>query len=279
MVEKNVRSMPLSSLEQRRQKKRKKRIKRRIIIISILIVFAGIGMLFTPIFNLKEIEITGNLKLKNEEIIKTGNIITEKNIFSVNLKKTGTAISNIPFVNTVEIKRKLPGTLVINITESVPVAYAAYKNMYVVIDKNGKVLERTNDKSGYFVPQVMGINVLKADPSFKISVKDEENFKKTLEILRDLYNNNFIDKISSISMSENGINLKINDNLTIEMGSYEQFNAKVVMVKEIVSSLPKDAVGVIDARNANRVYYDSALPEEIKPKEEKKETVSEAPEE
>ncbi len=268
MTEYNVHKMPESSYEERRQRKRKKRLRRRITVISILIAGVAIGILFTPLFNLNEVVLGGNERITYNEIIKKGNIVTGKNLFTISLKKTGESISKIPYVNSIEVRRKLPDKLVINITESIPMAYVKIKDSYGVIDKNGKALEKINDTNIYNIPELLEISAEKFTPSEKISVKEEEKFKKTLEILRDLYNNNFIDKIKSVSVSENMIILKVSDKLIIEMGSYEQFNSKIVMVKEIVATLNENDFGTIDASDADRVYFDRTMPEGVLPEVE-----------
>ncbi len=278
MTEYNVHKMPQSSYEERRQKKRKKRARRRITVISILIAGAAIGILFTPLFNLNEVVIGGNERLTYEEIVKKGGIINGKNLFTISLKKTGESISKIPYVNSIEVRRKLPDKLVINITESIPMAYIKIKDAYGVIDKNGKALEKVSAANIYNIPELLDITSKKFTLSEKISANDEEKFKKTLEILRDLYNNNFIDKIKSVSVSEDMIILKVSDKLIIEMGRYEQFNSKIVMVKEIVATLNENDFGTIDASNADRVYFDRTMPEDAQPEgEEATEIEEEAP--
>ena len=156
----------------------------------------------------------------------------------------------------------------VNLTESIPMAYVKVKNTYGVIDKNGKALEKLSDKLSYNIPELTEITVSKFTPSEKISVKEEEKFKKTLEILRDLYNNNFIDKVESVSVSDDMIKLSISDKLTVELGSFDQLNAKIVMVKEIVATLDENDFGIIDASNADRVYYDRVMPDGSIPEEE-----------
>jgi len=266
MTEDNVLILPDRSAEIRRQKRRRKIRRRKITVTIILIIGVMIGIMFTPLFDLQHIVLNGNSRVTVDEVIKKGGIATGDNIFALNLKKIGDGVSKIPYIDTIEVKRGLPDKLIVNITECVPIAVMKTKKGYAVIDKNGKILEALTDKGTYMVPEIMGFVSETVKPLEKISVKEEEIFKKTLEILRDLYNNNFIDVISSISVSEKNIVMKKSDTFVIEMGGFEQFNAKIVMVKEILAGLPSDAVGTLDASNADRVYYDKTNP--VEPQEE-----------
>ena len=92
--------------------------------------------------------------------------------------------------------------------------------------------------------------------SEKIIANNGEIFQKTLEIIRDLYNNSFIGEVLSVETVDEKIILKLSDELIADMGGYERFNAKIVMVKEIALSLPENSVGKIDAQNPDKVYYD-----------------------
>ena len=249
-----------------RKLKRKRRIRRRKRIVTAVLLFgAAIGILFTPLFDLSEVVIEGNEKITAEEIIKKGELEVGKNLFTFNLNKIGGRLEKIPYVNSLLIKRKLPDKIVIKITESAPVAYIPAKNGYVVIDKTGKALEATDDNTLYEIPVAKDISADKFTLSEKIITDNKENFQKTLEILRDLYNNNFIREILSVETVDGKIILKITDELVVDMGEYERFNAKIVMVKEVVASLPENAVGRIDASNPDKVYYNKtppAIPEE-----------------
>ncbi len=254
----------LTLIEQRRLKRKKRRRRRNRILLLILMLGIGIGILFTPLFNLSGVVVAGNERLTSEEIIKTGGFIYGKNIFTVNLKDVGEKISKIPYVETLYIKRRLPDKITVELTECVPMAYVPAAGGYAVIDKTGKALETSENNSLYQLPVLSDFRVEQFTLSEKILTENEEKFKKTLEILLDLYNNSFIDKIKSVSVVEEEIELSISDRLTVRMGSYERFNAKIVMVKEIIANLPEDqAYGVIDAGDPDRVYHDKVMPEGI----------------
>lgn len=261
MSEINVHRLPEREIEKRRQKKRKRRLRRRIILIFLLAVGVMIGILFTPLFTLDKVVLNGNEKITYEQILETGNITTGKNLFTLNLNEIGDELSKIPYVNSINITRKLPDKLVITLTECIPLGYVPMASGYAVIDKDGKVLELSNDTGLYKIPVISDYLSDSAIPSEKISVEEQEKFKKTLEILRDLYNNNFIENIYSMSMSGNEIVFKISDRLIIEMGEYEQFNAKIVMVKEILSKLPENDYGTLRVVSSERVYHDHVMPE------------------
>jgi len=178
-----------------------------------------------------------------------------QNIFKFKLNESGERVSQIPYVNSVFIKRKLPGRIEINVTESIPMGYISYNDKLLVVDKDGKVLEAKNEKINYQIPILSDFKVSQFTLGKKINEKDEEKLKKTLEIAKNLYNNNLIDKIVSITSQKDDFYLIVNDNLKIVIGDTENLSGKLVMLKEVLNKLPEDATGIIDARNADKVYH------------------------
>lgn len=220
-----------------------------------LILAIGIGILFTPLFNISEIEINGNNKIKSDELIKKSGFILGENIFKFKLEDAGDNISEIPYVNSILVERVLPGKMRISITECIPMAYVKCKEKFVVIDKTGKTLEVKNNKNDIKIPILYDFELGGYTLGKKISVKDEEKLKKTLEITRDLYNNNLIEKVTSINSVSGKYYLNLDGNLKILIGDGENLNSKLVMINEVLKKLPKNASGTLDATDSNKVYH------------------------
>lgn len=222
-----------------------------------LILMICIGILFTPLFNLHEIDVSGNNKVKTDELIKVSQFTLGQNIFKFKLNKAGESIAEIPYVNSVLIERKLPGKIKITITESIPLGYVSCNDKVLVVDKEGKVLEIKTEEINYLIPLLNDFEITKFTAGKKIEVKDDEKLQKTLEIAKNLYNNNLIDKVKSISSEKDNYYLHINDNLKALIGDTENLSAKIVMLKEVLGKLPQDATGIIDARDPDKVYHRS----------------------
>ena len=244
-------------IELRRQKRKRRKARRKLVLLIMLVLTICIGILFTPLFNLSEIEIEGNLKLTAEEIIKASGLVMGENIFKFKLKESGEKISKIPYVNSIRVERKLPGKIRIEITESIPMAYIPYNDKLIVTDYEGKVLEVKTEKINYAVPILYDFNLKSFSLGEKINEKDSEKLKKTLEITKNLYNNNLIEKVRSINSVDGEYFLNISEKLKITIGDGSDLSAKLVMLLEVLKKIPADAGGLIDARNADRVYHRS----------------------
>lgn len=130
-----------------------KKSNRKKVIISMLILFiiavgAIIYCLTTPMFNIANIEITGNSKNSVETYISLSKIqLNSTNIFSITKSSIIKNIKENSYVNKVEVKRKLPNTLQINIEERKVAYQAEYNNQLIYIDEQGYILEINEEKN------------------------------------------------------------------------------------------------------------------------------------
>ena len=125
------------------QIRKKRRIKTCIKLLLLLAVIIGliIYLMLSPIFNIKNINVEGNSSISSEQIISLSNIQKDNNLFKVSNKDTISAIKENPYVKTVEIKRTLPDTITLVITERVKAYMLEHGSSYAYIDSQGYILE------------------------------------------------------------------------------------------------------------------------------------------
>ena len=107
------------SKKQRQILKKKKRIKRMLKFTALLIIIIA-GIIFalvSPIFNIKEIDVSNNNQINTETIISLSQLNLGQNIFKFNKNKVNKNIKTNAYIESVEIKRKLPNKVQIQIEE------------------------------------------------------------------------------------------------------------------------------------------------------------------
>ena len=120
------------------------------IIVLIGIIIAGIIFaLLSPIFNVKEIRVIGNSKISTDTIISLSGLKSEQNIFDFKTSNVVDAIKQNAYVDTVDVQRKLPDIININIVERVATYILKFGNAYVYINNQGYILEITNKEANY----------------------------------------------------------------------------------------------------------------------------------
>ena len=89
----------------------------KIFLILILLIIAIIFVLSSSLFNIKSINVLNNNILSNEDIISLSNINIGQNIFKINKNASIDHLKENAYIEEVNISRKLPNTLEINIKE------------------------------------------------------------------------------------------------------------------------------------------------------------------
>ena len=222
-----------------KNKKRKKRKSSKkimgifsgILLIGVIAVFA-----FTaPIFNITQIEVKDNSQVSSDTIISLSGLKKGENIFKFN----SSIIQNIKenqYVEEVKIKRKLPGTIQISITERNIKYQIKLINSYAYIDKNGYILEISSVKKE--VPIIVGLNVTENDLINKkrLEIKDLEKLNKIQKII-EASKSIDIDSIITEVNIENDENYYIyieSQNKKIYIGNTNNLQNKMLYVKKIL---------------------------------------------
>jgi cell division septal protein FtsQ len=109
-------------------------------------------------FAIATIEIEGNQKLSNAQVLAAMPLHLGDNIFKANVAESEPAIRQLPWVSKVDVSRHLPNTIRVRLRERVAAAVAVLGDMYF-IDSNGQPFKRidlaVDDVAG--LPIISGI--------------------------------------------------------------------------------------------------------------------------
>ncbi len=125
-----------------------------VIILSILC--------YAVFFKVYKIDVTGDPgEYTAEEIVTASGVKMKQSLFSVDQKKINTlVIDQLPYVQAVNVHKKFPTTVELEVIPSVPVGAIETEGRYLYINSAGKILESempSYDKQKY--PLIVGITV------------------------------------------------------------------------------------------------------------------------
>ena len=135
------------------------------ILVGITIICIGLVGFFicrhwacqSDLFRVCQVLVNGCDRLTEEEILELSDVTDQDNLLSLDLKLIATSIEAHPWVNTIEVKRKLPDHLIITIKEHTPVALLNSDKMYLV-DKQGKIIDELSIDEPVSLPIITGID-------------------------------------------------------------------------------------------------------------------------
>jgi len=135
--------------------------------IILIILIAGAASFFIypqiinyskniTLFNISNIEVTGNEIITHEDVIKTSEIMLNKTSIFINKKDLINKIKTNNLISDVNIIKKYPDKITINIQENKPVALINLENLYY-INKDGKIYNKVNGTHPTNLPVITGI--------------------------------------------------------------------------------------------------------------------------
>ena len=229
-------------IKNKKNKKKKKKNKYNVKLITfvscfLLVIASVIFALTAPIFNIAKIEVTGNSKVQTENIKSLSGLKIGENIFKFN----SSVISNIKenaYIENVEVKRALPDTVKIEVTEREVKYQINLINSYVYIDKYGYILENSAEKKA--VPTIVGLKITEDDlmKKTRLEGKDIETLNKILKITEAAKIIN-IDNIITEINTENDTDYVLyieSEAKTIYIGDTTNLTNKMLYIQKILQN-------------------------------------------
>lgn len=222
------------------RKKKKKRKKKRYLLkflIFLLVLAAVFVFLRSDFFTIEKIDVINNSHYTEEQIIKITGIKTGDNLFEFTSGKLKKRLTADPYIETAEIKRKIPDTLTISVTERVEKIVVPYEEKFIVTDYEGMIL-RLADKA----PDLTVINNLEPKdpkPGTALEVSETQILTDTLNLLKGVEEEGLYFK--SINVSQHTVKAYIYDNLTVE-GNYDNISKNLDKLSVVINDLHKKKV-------------------------------------
>lgn len=235
-----------------------KRIIKFIVLIAIivgLIVF----IMTTPLFNVTRVEIEGNSRISNDRINSLSKISLNINTFQYSKNAIKKYIAEEPYINNVQVKRKLPNTIIINVEERTRDFIIYSMGSYIYINKQGYILEVTNEPEN--LPEIKGFTTSedKLTPGNILSDEDLEKINTTMEIINTIKSNEINSYIDSINVEDKNdyVIIMKEENKKIHLGNANNINDRILMLKEILTK-EKGKTGEVFIQDLNKVYFREA---------------------
>lgn len=246
--------------QQQQKQKRLAMQRRRALIVLILSIIAVIVLMFmTPIFNIKQIAVSGNNVVTLEEINSTVGDLIGENLFKAGKETVRKRLNAIPYIDDVSVSKKLiPPTLRIAVTECRPAAYIGIDTETSVIDSNLKVLgDRTVFSDGN-IPNIIGVETVSGNVGEIIECENPEKLEILKIALKTMEQTGIIDKVKDIDITETtSIKFRYDDRLDVLCGTQLDLERKLRLFKETVSNnnLAENANGTVDLSVTGKAVY------------------------
>ncbi len=242
------------------KKKRKKR--RKYAFYSMLTVFFVllITMLsLTVFFNINDIAVTGNSYYSDSAVIKISGLEKGQNLFRMNKFRIIEGMyKQMPYASEITIDRHLPVGIEIIIKECTPYMVAQVGKEYCILDENLKVLEKT-ETAPEKLPLIVGVET---DSAVVGEILTDANgvcdrLMKLTQSLKEYIGDASVTGIDVSSSYE--VKFEYLDRLEVLVGTVENIDNKLELVKYVIDDNRSNERAVIDVSSGERAYYRSVV--------------------
>lgn len=205
---------------------------------GLLFLFAcGVIMaiiIYTPLFTLQHVEIHGNTYLTEEQITAIGRIHKGEPLFQLQTDVVAQNLMHDLRVESAVVRRRLPDTVEIEVSERKPVATMACDYGYLDLDRNGKVLSVYKNLHNVPIPLITGMELTGLYVGDDVS---DEYVRDVLYFLNHL-NVDTLNQISEINIARpDAVVAYTNGSVEIRLGKMERLDEKASLTDDFVSDL------------------------------------------
>lgn len=247
---------------ERRQYERERARRRRLyyVIIMAVVTLCFVILSLTVFFKITVIQVTGSTNYSSEEIAAASGIVKGDNIIRENISECSRNItSQLIYVETADVKKQFPGTIVIHVEASVPTANVQTVNGYYLISQGGKVLEKlTNPKTG-----LLTINGAESDITLKqgdIFRSVEEKKTDDIYTLIDAFEKFKLENVTHIDITDRAnVSFLYDSRIKVELGVVSDLDYKLNFIAEILTKeIGTNSSGTLRLLPDSAQYIDDA---------------------
>ena len=223
--------------------------------IAIILIF--IYLLFNlEIFNLVRIEVKGNTKYTDQQIMQNSSLKIGENVFKQLFRSDSNNV-NLSYIAKSRLHYSMPNVIIIDVEERYPMYMALDSNTgnYYKIDNEGYLLEQCELESKRDELLVEGFTF---GDNAKVGEKINEVYIEKLEIYnsikKEFENFKIEGNITKVNFSNSLTIVTLDDKLNIEFANDSNLSYKVSFLKGIMQKNQNNMEGTIDMSVDNPVY-------------------------
>lgn len=238
---------------------RKKKVERNRKILGMficvtLVLLTVLVLSLTVFFNIDTVKVQGDSIYEEAQIINASGISKGKNLFLCDVDGASAGICrNLPYISKATVTRKLPSTVVINITGDKAYFAVGTASGTALADREGKVLEfvaaeKVTDKiiklnAGTVFKAEIGANIFESNNDEKENKQASEK-AEALKTLFDAIKSSGLKDITAIDIkSASNIFITYQNRLKLNIGSLSDIEYKLKAAVEIIAKEDEAAPG------------------------------------
>lgn len=237
MAEKQTTAEPAAGRSSELQVTKKRRSPRRLFKgLAFLLVCSVIMavIVYSPLFTLQRVIIHGNTYLTQDDIMDIGRLHIGQPLFQLETDAVTQNLMHDLRIESAVVKRRVPDSLEIDVTERMPVATVASDYGYMDLDRKGKVIACYRSLRNMPIPLITGVSL---HDLYVGDDNQDEIVASVLEFLQQL-DSNALNQLSEINIAnKDAIMAYTNSSVQIRLGRLDRIEEKAKLTQDFIENL------------------------------------------
>lgn len=243
------------------KKKKKVKIAVGVTVSAVMALVTSVLLSLFVFFNIEAVEVSGESRYKEEQIVSASGIVTGENIFRVDREAAREKLCTaLPYIGAVKISIKEPNTLLLTVTEATEKYALQYSKNFVLLDENDKVLSRIAKKIPAGAVKLMGVNFAQADVGRSIALApDNEDKLDIADSILELCGKYGLSPVNAVGLENVSALYLIYDNrIRLNLGGEVNLKQKIEKGAQLVVRLDSEnpkCTGAAMLSTPDRAYF------------------------
>lgn len=235
---------------------RRRRRRRNLLLafLTMIVISVGIALSLTVLFKVEEFRVENLDKSSpantgiytEEQVLSALRISVGDNMFQFSATEKQEALEvALPYLDDVQIRRSLPGTVVVRVQPAVETWCVQTDSGWLILSDSLKVLKVTQEKPEHLTA-LTGLAVNMPVEGYPLQLQDEQKYQELLELIEVLEKYGIKSDCTEIALGEeNNTYVIYQDRAKILIGTYNNLDYKIQFASVIMQN--KDGKGVAES--------------------------------
>ena len=234
-------------------------------ILLFLLICGALAAAMTVFFKVEEVSVSGNSRYTAQEVVEASGVALGDNLYLLNKNEIVARLTReLPYISQVRIRRQLPSTLTVEVTETQAAAAVESGGTVWLISGQGKLLEQGGEAGG--LPRITGLEPLLPTAGGVLALASESplSVQRLLELLAVLEEKGMTRAVALVDCRDPDVlRLRYADRFQVELRYDADLSRKMNMLLEVVARLEANETGVI--RMTREDGFCHFIPGELEP--------------
>lgn len=219
-------------------------------LLSMLVICGAIILALTLFFRVNTVAVTGQQRYTQQQIVDASGIRTGDNLFLLNKYDVANRIvTELPYIETIRINRKLPDTLLMEVQECSAVLAVVQENNAWLVSPTGKIVDRKAAAAADQYPVIDGCTLLSPSVGTPIALATEyaRRQESLLSLLGQLDQEGLLDQVNAIHLGEADVlTMDYAGRFQVEMHYHSDYSRDLRALTKTIEKLETNETGTIE---------------------------------